>query len=133
MPFPAAKSAHQFARGVILAASWIMGTACSPGLDSIIREPPYVWDWMHIDRADFENLEVGAALDFSKIKINRQLQMNGNRPLRFEYRFNPAKARRPVTLDLKDVPFLELLRDICKPNKIAIEESPDKIIFRDEK
>ncbi len=63
---------------------------------------------------------------------DRELSKNGDKTrVTFEYRFSASKGLQPVTLNEKDIALLELLRKICSPNGIIIEEKPGKIIFRD--
>jgi hypothetical protein len=112
--------------------AWLLtGMVLFAGTDSTIYEPPYVWDWVIIPRVHFEQVEVRTALDFAQAKCREE--QHDQKVVTFEYHFNPLKAHKTVTLDLRDVHLVELLTRICLPNDIRIHEKPGKIIFTDSK
>jgi len=97
------------------------------------QESTGYWDTIIIPRVTFEQMNLDACLQFAEYKCNVELKPQGAKEVVFEYHYDPKKAHEPVTLDLYNVTLPDLLRKICLPHNIAIEEKPGRLIFTDRK
>lgn len=98
-----------------------------------IQEPMGYWDWIVIPRVNFENFRLDYCLDFAKEKCNKEFKPQGAKDVIFEYHLTTKKAHELVTLELNNVTLPDLLKKICLPHGIAIEEQQGKLIFTEKK
>lgn len=81
-----------------------------------------------IQKIEFRDATLGAALDFLKKKVADQT--GGKKSVNFVLQLSPEQQNAPVTLTLSDIPFTEALRYIAESIDAKVEYQKFAVVIK---